>query len=64
MDRVALLNFEAGRRDVIWALEGLALYDDLFKPSAKLLLSLAEAENETWSNNATGVFARTYLKIA
>ncbi len=57
MDRDALLKFEDGRRDVIWALEGLALYSDLFRPSAKLLLSLAEAENETWSNNATGVFA-------
>jgi hypothetical protein len=57
MNRDALLKFETGRRDVIWALEGLALHSDLFKPSAKLLLSLAEAENETWSNNATGVFA-------
>jgi hypothetical protein len=57
MDRGALLKFEGGRRDVIWALEGLALHDDLFVPSAKVLLSLAEAENETWSNNATGVFA-------
>jgi hypothetical protein len=57
MDRETLLKFDAGRRDVIWALEGLALYSDLFKPTAKLLLSLAEAENETWSNNATGIFA-------
>jgi hypothetical protein len=56
MDRDALLKFETGRRDVIWALEGLALHGELFRPSAKLLLSLAEAENETWSNNATGVF--------
>jgi len=60
MDRDTLLEFETGRRDVIWALEGLALYSDLFKPSAKLLLSLAEAENETWSNNATGVFASLF----
>jgi hypothetical protein len=57
MDRDTLLKFETGRRDVIWALQGLALYSDLFTPAAKLLLSLAEAENETWSNNATGVFA-------
>ncbi len=60
MDRDALLKFETGRRDIIWALEGLALYSDLFKPSAKLLLSLAEAENETWSNNATGVFSSLF----
>jgi hypothetical protein len=56
-DRDGLLKFEEGRRDVIWALEGLALHSDLFTSSAKLLLSLAEAENETWTNNATGVFA-------
>ena len=57
MDRDELLKFDEGRRDVIWALEGLALYGELFRPSAQLLLSLAEAENETWSNNATGVFS-------
>ncbi len=52
-----LLQFEQGRRDVIWALEGIALHADLFRQSARLLLALAEAENETWSNNATGMFA-------
>ncbi|MDR3409935.1 MAG: hypothetical protein P4L87_03155, partial [Formivibrio sp.] len=56
-DRDTLLQFEAGRRDVIWALEGLALSGELFGPSAKILLKLAEAENESWANNATGVFA-------
>jgi hypothetical protein len=57
MNREALLQFEGGRRDIIWALEGLALHANLFRPAAKLLLALAEAENETWGNNATGVFA-------
>jgi hypothetical protein len=56
LDRDRLLEFGPGRRSVIWALEHLAIYEDLFRPSAKLLLSLAEAENETWSNNATGIF--------
>lgn len=60
MDRDALLNFNTGRRDVIWALQGLALHSDLFNHAATLLLSLAEAENETWSNNATGVFASLF----
>jgi hypothetical protein len=55
--RDALLQFEEGRRDVIWALENMALHSDLFRPAAELLLALAEAENETWSNNASGVFA-------
>jgi len=57
MSHDELLQFEQGRRDIIWALEGTALYADLFCQSARLLLALAEAENETWSNNATGVFA-------
>jgi hypothetical protein len=57
MNRDELLQFEEGRRDVIWALENMALHGDLFRPVAELLLALAEAENETWSNNASGVFA-------
>ncbi len=60
MDRDTLLKFEAGRRDVIRALERMALHQDLFRPSAKLLLRLADAENETWSNNATGIFASLF----
>jgi hypothetical protein len=52
-----LLQFTNGRREVIWALEKIAMWKDLFADSARLLLSLGEAENETWSNNASGVFA-------
>jgi hypothetical protein len=55
--RDELLQFEEGRRDIIWALENMALHGDLFRPAAELLLALAEAENETWSNNASGVFS-------
>lgn len=56
MDREALLAFGEGRRDIVWTLEGTALHSALFLPSAKLLLRLADAETETWTNNATGVF--------
>ena len=56
-DRRELEKFVAGRRDVIWALEKIAVWRDLFLDAAKLLLRLAEAENETWSNNSSGVFA-------
>lgn len=52
-----LLQFTTGRREVIWALEKIAIWRDLFAGAARLLLSLGEAENETWSNNASGVFA-------
>jgi len=52
-----LYSFTTGRREVIWALERIAMHRDLFPDAARLLLALGEAENETWSNNASGVFA-------
>jgi hypothetical protein len=55
-----LLEFRQGRRGVIWALEKIAVWKDLFIGASKLLLKLAEAENETWSNNATGMFAELF----
>lgn len=51
-----LSEFTEGRRQVIWALERMAIWRELFGDAARLLLRLAEAENETWGNNATGVF--------
>jgi hypothetical protein len=51
-----LLQFTTGRREVVWALEEIARWRNLFKDAARLLLALGEAENETWSNNASGVF--------
>lgn len=44
------------RRALVWALEDLALRSETFTGAATQLLALAEAENETWGNNATGVF--------
>ena len=55
-DRETLLRF-TWRRNVVWALEKIAMLEDLFVDAARLLLALGEAENETWSNNASGVFA-------
>ncbi len=52
-----LLQFTTGRSEVIWALEKIAIWRDLFPDATRLLLALGEAENETWSNNASGVFA-------
>jgi hypothetical protein len=49
-------RFGDGRRYVVHALERVAIYEDCFLDAAKCLLLLAEAENEDWSNNATGVF--------
>ena len=51
------LHFTEGRREVVWALEKIAMWGDLFADAARLLLALGEAENEDCSNNASGVFA-------
>jgi len=52
-----LLQFTTGRREVVWALEKIAMWRELFLDAARLLLRLGEAENETYANNASGVFA-------
>jgi hypothetical protein len=61
--REELLAFKEGRRNVIWALEKIAWWPDTFYRVARLLLKLADAENETWSNNATGVFAGLFQTL-
>lgn len=53
-----LLKFDGDeRREAVWALEAIAVWRELFPDAARLLLRLAEAENENIGNNATGVFA-------
>ena len=53
-----LLTFTTGRQEVVWALERIAVWRELFADAARILLKLAETENEKHiDNNATGVFA-------
>ena len=59
-DKDTLLEFTGGRRNVIWALEKIAMHRDLFVDAARLLLALGEAENEGYSNNASSVFAELF----
>lgn len=59
-DKETLLQFTEGRRYIIWALEKIAIWRELFADAAKLLLALGEAENEGYSNNASGVFAELF----
>ena len=59
-DRESLQLFSEGRRDVIWALEKIVMHRSLFPDGVRLLLKLGEAENEHYSNNASGVFARLF----
>ncbi len=58
--RDQLLEFRQARRHVINALERIVVWKDCFAGGARLLLQLAEAENEGWGNNATGVFAALF----
>ncbi|HEY5124665.1 MAG TPA: hypothetical protein VIK14_13120, partial [Ignavibacteria bacterium] len=51
-----LLNFKEGRREVITILEYTGQFKELFKDSILILLRFALAENEGYSNNASGVF--------
>ena len=49
-----------GRRTAVHRLEQLAVPRETFFESADCLLLLAEAENEDWSNNSTGVFVSLF----
>ena len=48
------------RRNLVWALEKLCFHAHVFEKAAWCMLLLASAENETWSNNATGIFAQLF----
>lgn len=49
-----------GRRTAVHRLEQLAVSRETFFEAADCLLLLAEAENENWSNNSTGVFVSLF----
>ena len=51
-----ILQFTGGRRQTIEALQRICVWRQLFAGAARVLLLLAEGENESWANNATGVF--------
>jgi hypothetical protein len=44
------------RRDLVWGLEALVRTPEAYEDAITALAHLAVAENETWSNNATGNF--------
>lgn len=56
-----LRQFRSGRLSVVEALEETAAFKEYFLSAAKLLLLLAETENQDYSNNATGVFVNLFL---
>ncbi|WP_165643818.1 hypothetical protein [Mycobacteroides abscessus] len=55
-----LASVRSGRRDLVQAIEVLLWSGDLFERAATAALRLAMAENEQWSNNATGAVQGIY----
>lgn len=51
-----LKSIGPGRRHLVWALQKLCFWKTTFPRAARVLLTFAAAENEDWSNNATGIF--------
>ena len=58
-----LLEFGAGRRAAVSFLERMASRGERMDEVARVLLKLAEAENEAFANNATGVFRGMFKLI-
>lgn len=54
---------DSARREVVWALVRLAWGKTGFGYASKALALLAEAENETWANNATAEFVNGYKLV-
>lgn len=48
------------RRNIVWCLEHLCFPKDSFDKASWILAKLALAENERWSNNATGNFLQLF----
>lgn len=51
------------RRALVRALQQLLWPEETFEGAARLLLELAEAENESWANNATGIWQDTFQTV-
>lgn len=56
----AELRSAHGRRDFVWALEELLMHDEAFDDAEVVLFRLAQAESESYANNATGVWAALF----
>jgi hypothetical protein len=56
-----LQRFGPGRREILWTLERLLERAETFFDAGRLVRQLAEAENESFGNNATGVWSSLFL---
>ncbi|MGJ5072058.1 hypothetical protein [Bradyrhizobium oligotrophicum] len=51
------------RRDLVYAIEEMLFRDSTSETALRSLILLAEAESETWSNNATGVAKEAFFPL-
>jgi hypothetical protein len=56
----SLADFKKGRRNAVWAIESLLRWPTTSLSAARSLMFLALSENETWGNNATGIFCEYF----
>ena len=59
--REQLHKWNTGRQQIVWALEKIAVWEDTFPGSARLLMSMALAENASYSNNSKGTFLSLFM---
>jgi hypothetical protein len=60
-NREELKLFEDSRQNIVWALEKIAVWKELFHRTAKILIKLALAENSNYMNNSTGTLNSLFL---
>jgi hypothetical protein len=60
LDKQQLYQVKAGRRNLVWALEKLCFWEEIFPIAARILFLFAVSENETWGNNSTNQFYQLY----
>ena len=51
------------RRELMWAMEELLFREPTWAVALRCVALLAEAENERWGNNATGVFCECFVAL-
>lgn len=59
--REQLHKWNTGRQQIVWALEKIAVWEDTFLGAVRLLMSMALAENASYSNNSKGTFLSLFM---
>lgn len=58
--REEVAQWTTGRQDIVWTLEKIVVWKELFQRAALVLQRLALAENAKHSNNSTGMFVALF----